>query len=511
MSASAGGGGVGPAWGEHGVGGVRACASAVREGRVSAEELARLTLARIDAVDAKVRAFLEVFHERALEQARAVDRRRAAGEDLGPLAGVPVALKDNIVLDYGKTTCGSRMLEQYRSPFSATVARRLIDAGAVIVGKTNCDEFAMGSSTERSAFGPTRNPWDLARVPGGSSGGSAAAVAAGLCAAALGSDTGGSIRQPASLCGIVGLKPTYGRVSRLGLVAYASSLDQIGPMTRDVGDAAIVLGVIAGHDPGDSTSHPDSAFDPEGIERPLAGLRLGWPREARSSANSAGTAAVLEEAVSVYRSLGAEVVDVELPHIDQGIAAYYIIAPAEASSNLARFDGVRYGRRAALGAGESLKDLYARSRAEGFGAEVQRRIMLGTHVLSSGYYDAYYTTALKVRRLIKGDYDRAFARGCQAIIMPASPGPAFELGAKLGDPLAMYMEDVYTVGVNLAGLPALSMPAGFERVGGVGGLGSVELPVGVQLVGPALSEHALLRAAAMFERVCGAGARRAPV
>ncbi len=392
------------------------------------------------------------------------------------------------------TTAGSKILANYKSPYTATAVQRLIDAGAVIIGKTNMDEFAMGSSGENSAFGPTRNPWDLDRVPGGSSSGSAAAVAAGIIPVALGSDTGGSIRQPAGMCGIVGLKPTYGRVSRYGLIAYASSLDQIGPLGRTVADVAAVLTIIGGHDPLDSTSAhqtvPDFSSD---LDRPIDQLILGVPRQARSSANHPAVAAALESAIKTYQSLGATIVDVDLPHTEHGIAAYYIVALAEASSNLARFDGIRYGHRAPRP--EGLLDLYSRSRAEGFGAEVQRRIMLGTYILSSGYYDAYYTTALKVRRLIKRDYDTAFAAGarCHAILMPTSPTPAFKLGEKNSDPLAMYLEDVYTVGVNLAGLPAIALPAGFSPEG------HSRLPIGMQLVGPAWREGDLLRAARMFE------------
>ncbi|HRJ50949.1 MAG TPA: amidase family protein, partial [Phycisphaerales bacterium] len=371
-------------------------------------------------------AYIELLEEDAVEQARRVDRivRDPAAPDL-PLAGVPVGIKDNICLDRGRTTCGSRMLENYRSAFSATVARRLMEAGAVVIGKTNLDEFAMGSSTEHSAFGPTRNPWDPSRVPGGSSGGSAAAVAAGDIPVALGSDTGGSIRQPASLCGVVGVKPTYGRVSRYGLVAYASSLDQVGPMAGCVADAALVLDVISGEDGLDSTSasRPGESFTAD-LERPVDGLVIGVPREGRSLSNHPAVASALERAVEVYRSLGATIVEVGLPMTDHGIAAYYVVACAEASSNLARFDGVRYGRRAEVDPGNSIVDLYRRSRSEGFGAEVKRRILLGTHVLSSGYYDAYYLTALRARRRIKEDFDRALGgSGCHVLLMPAAPWP----------------------------------------------------------------------------------------
>ncbi len=476
---------------------------AVRSGGVSAAEVVRSALSRLDAADPALHAFLQVFHDRALERAREIDARVARGEDPGPLAGVPVALKDNICLSWGRTTCASRMLETYESPYTATAAQRLIDAGAVIIGKTNCDEFAMGSSGENSAFGPTRNPWDVTRAPGGSSAGSAAAVAAGIAPLALGSDTGGSIRQPAGLCGIVGMKPTYGRVSRYGLVAFASSLDQIGPFARSVGDCAAALSALCGFDEHDSTSSEKPAPDfTRGLEDGVPGLTIGVPKQARSAANHADVAAALERAVETFRGLGARIVDVDLVHASHGIAAYYIVAPAEASSNLARFDGVRYGRRAE-GAGD-LADLYCRSRAEGFGPEVQRRIMLGTHVLSSGYYDAYYNTALKVRRKIKQDFDGAFGAGCHALLMPSSPTPAFKLGEKTADPLAMYLEDVYTVGVNLAGLPGITLPGGMARVDGR------ELPVGIQLIGPAWEEESLLRCARMFERATDWHTRRPP-
>lgn len=479
-------------------------AQAIAAGRLSAKRAVASALERIRTLDGTINAFTQVFEERAREQAAAIDRRLRAGEAVGPLAGVPVALKDNICLDHGRTTCASRMLESYESPFSATAAERLIAAGAVIVGKTNMDEFGMGSSTERSIFGPTRNPWDPSRVAGGSSGGSAAAVATGMVAGALGSDTGGSVRQPAALCGVVGLKPTYGRVSRWGLVAYASSLDQIGPITRDVRDAALLLQVIAGADERDSTCHASSAPDLLGeIERPIEGLRVGAPRQARCGANHPDVAAAFERALETLRAAGAEIVDIELPHLEYGVPAYYIVAPAEASSNLARFDGVRYGRRASPAPGEGVEELYARSRAEGFGPEVQRRIMLGTYVLSSGYYDAYYLTALKARRRIKEDFDRAFGAGCHVIATPSTVNPAFELGSRADDALSMYLEDLYTVTANLAGLPAISLPAGYASVGGS------TLPLGLQLMAPAFAEGGLLRAARMFERATE-GERRWP-
>ncbi len=462
----------------------------ISSGATNAEAVVRDCLDRIERHNGDLNAFLETFPERAMARARAVD----SGEVTGPLAGVPIALKDNICLDHGRTTCASRFLERYESPYSATSAQRLIDAGAVIVGKTNMDEFAMGSSGEHSAFGPTANPWDHARVPGGSSSGSACAVGAGLVPAALGSDTGGSIRQPASFCGVVGLKPTYGRISRYGLVAFASSLDQIGPFTRSVADSALLLSVLAGFDPLDSTSAQLGV--PEGLgslEAVPEGLTIGIPTAARSAHNHPSVNAALDRSADALRSAGATIVDVELPHIDHGIAAYYIIAPAEASSNLARFDGVRFGRRAALGPGDDLATLFRRSRAEGFGHEVQSRIMLGTHVLSSGYYDAYYNTALRVRRRIKMDYDQAFEAGCHALLLPAAPEPAFKQGEKLGDALAMYLADVYTVGVNLAGLPGVTVPVTNADVDGA------RLPIGMQLIGPALGDGRLLQIARRLE------------
>ena len=424
---------------------------------ISATQTAARALAAAAALNPALNIFTELFEARAMAAAALVDARIARGEQL-PLAGVPVAVKDNICLGPdllepgdglgygGKTTCGSRILENYESPYTATAVQRLINAGAIIIGKTNLDEFAMGSSTEHSCFGPTRNPWDISRVPGGSSGGSAAAVAARICPIAIGSDTGGSIRQPASHCGVVGIKPTYGRVSRYGLVAFASSLDQIGPLATNVADAALCLQAMCGLDEADGTSAAHAVPDfPVLLEAPIDCLTIGVPSQCRSGSNHPAVAAALEAAIATYTSLGAKIVDIDLPMTDYGIAAYYIIAPAEASSNLARFDGIRYGRRAALAPGETLFDLYCKSRSEGFGPEVQRRIMLGTHVLSSGYYDAYYNNALKVRRLILNDYNNAFINhGCHAILMPASPGPAFRIGEKLDDPLAMYLEDLYT-------------------------------------------------------------------
>jgi aspartyl-tRNA(Asn)/glutamyl-tRNA(Gln) amidotransferase subunit A len=448
-----------------------------------------------------------VYAEQAIERAREIDRRLAAGTHVGPLPGVPIAIKDNIVTNFGRTTCGSRMLENFRSPYTATAVQRLRDAGAIIIGKTNCDEFAMGSSTEHCAWGAVKNPHDPRRVPGGSSGGSAAAVAAELVPGALGSDTGGSIRQPASFCGVIGIKPSYGRVSRYGLVAFGSSLDQIGPFARSVADAALLLGVMAGRDERDSTSAdvdvPDYLAE---LDMPIPDLRLGLPRQCLSEHNDPAVNDAVRRAVEVFRSLGATIIDIDLPLTDYGIATYYVIAPAEASSNLARYDGIRYGRRASGKKRSdpfSLFDLYARSRAEGFGPEVQRRIMLGTYVLSAGYYDAYYKRALQVRRLIKQEYDRAFEQ-CHALIGPVAPTPAYRLG-EMADPLSMYLGDVYTVNANVAGICGLSIPAAMASVDGV------RLPIGLQIQCQAFDEATLLRVARMFEMAGGCPAVTPPM
>ncbi len=463
---------------------------------VSASEATREALDAAATVNPSINALVQLFGDEAVTRAKVIDAKLAARERVGPLAGVPIVLKDNICLSWGRTTCGSRILENYRSPYTATAAQRLIDAGAIVIGKSNMDEFAMGSSTERSLFGPTANPHDTTRIAGGSSGGSAAAVAAGIVAGALGSDTGGSIRQPAGMCGVVGFKPSYGRVSRYGLVAYASSLDQIGPIARSVGDAALLASVICGHDPLDSTSVDGPA--PEllrDLEKPVERLVVGVPKQARDPGNHPAVGESLDRATAALRSIGGEVLEIDLSLIRHGIAAYYIIALAEASSNLARFDGVRYGRRAALRPGEDLMALYCRSRSEGLGEEVQRRIMLGTHVLSAGYAEQYYLTALKVRRRIRRDFDRALEK-CHAILMPCAPHPAWRIGEKSADPLSEYLEDVYTVGVNLAGLPAIALPAGFAR--GAGSAGE-DLPVGVQLIGAMMEDATVLRVARMLE------------
>ncbi len=459
-------------------------------GEVSARELIDHKLARIAAVDPTLHAYLDVTADRARADANRIDEARAAGEDLPPLAGVPLAIKDNLCTKGIRTTCSSRMLENFVPPYESTVTERLWQAGAVLLGKTNLDEFAMGSSTETSAFGASSNPWDLSRVPGGSSGGSAAAVASGECMAALGSDTGGSIRQPASFCGVVGLKPTYGRVSRWGLVAFASSLDQVGPFTTNVADAAELLQVMAGADPRDATcldvAVPDycSAF----LE-PLSGVRVGLISECfdQNGLDLQVKASVLA-AADQLQSLGAELVEVSCPRFSDGIATYYVIAPSEASANLARYDGVKYGYRSE--GANSLAAMTALSRAEGFGSEVQRRILIGTYALSAGYMDAYYKKAQQVRTLIRRDFEAAF-KSVDVLLTPTSPTTAFPVGAHADDPLAMYLADLLTIPANLAGLPAISLPCGFDDAG---------LPIGVQLITNVLEESRLLQVAFHYEQ-----------
>jgi aspartyl-tRNA(Asn)/glutamyl-tRNA(Gln) amidotransferase subunit A len=464
-----------------------AIVDAVATRQVTATEVARVHLDRITARDGSLRAYLHVTPERALEQARQVDAALAAGRPAPPLAGVPVAIKDILDLAGVPTTCGSRILEGYRPPFTATVVDRLEAAGAVVLGKTNMDEFAMGSSTENSAYHPTRNPWDGSRVPGGSSGGSAAAVAAGLACMSLGTDTGGSVRQPAALCGVVGLKPTYGRVSRYGVVAFASSLDQVGPLARTVEDVALFTSVISGHDPRDATSATVPVPDfREALRGGAAGLRVGVPWSFLAEGVDRGVMAAFRQALADLEAAGARTIDVSLPHIPHAIATYYLVATAEASSNLARYDGVRYGFRAP--GARDLRSLYGETRDRGLGREVKRRIILGTFVLSSGYYDAYYVRAQKVRTLIRRDFEAAFEQ-CDVIAMPTTPTPAFRFGEKTADPLQMYLADVFTVPANLAGLPGLSLPAGL-----VGGL-----PVGFQLLGRPFDESTLLRAGHAYQ------------
>jgi aspartyl-tRNA(Asn)/glutamyl-tRNA(Gln) amidotransferase subunit A len=475
-------------------------AGKLASGEVSSVEATRACLARIAQVEPQVKAFLRVDESGALAAAEASDARRKEGNPLGPLDGVPVGLKDIFCTEGVETTAGSRILQGFVPPYDATVVRLLKEAGLPILGKLNMDEFAMGSSNESSAYGPTHNPWDVTRTPGGSSGGSAAAVAAREVFGSLGTDTGGSIRQPAALTNTVGLKPTYGRVSRFGVIAYASSLDAPGPMARTVADTAALLQVIARHDPRDSTSAtvdvPDYLADLEGG---VAGLRLGVPREYFIEGMDPEVAASVRAAMAAYEKLGATLVDVSLPHTKHALATYYLIAPAEASANLARYDGIRYGQRAKDAKG--LKELYGQTRARGFGAEVKRRIMLGTYALSAGYYDAYYLKAQKVRTLIRQDFERAFQQ-VDAVLSPTSPVPAFKLGEKVADPLSMYLMDVFTLPCNLAGLPGLSLPCGFTQAG---------LPIGLQILGKPFDEARLLRIARAFEREHDFTRRLAPV
>ena len=459
---------------------------------VTARELIQATLDRIDAVDRQINAYISVDATGALAQADAIDQRRERGEPLGPLAGIPLALKDVLCVRGGRTTCGSRILENYIAPYDATAVARLRDADTVFVGKTNMDEFAMGSSCENSYFGPTRNPRDPERVPGGSSGGAAAAVAADATVLALGTDTGGSVRQPAGYCGVVGLKPTYGRVSRYGLVAYASSLDQIGPVTKDVEDAALLLQACAGYDPRDSTSidAPVPDYRAE-LKNGVQGLKIGLAQEHFPAALDDEIAAAAHNAARALAEAGAEIIDLELPvagHPEYCIGTYYLIAMGEASANLSRYDGIKYGHRTADST--DLQELYFQSRSEGFGAEVKRRIMLGTYALSAGYYDAYYRKAQQVRTLIREDFARAFA-ACDILLSPVAPTTAFRLGEQLDDPLQMYLNDIYTASVNLAGIPGISVPFA---------TGADGLPIGVQLLAPPLQEARLLRMAHALEQ-----------
>ncbi len=471
----------------------------LNSGSITSEAVTQAYLERAERLDGQIHSLLYRNPEASIAQAREIDARRKAGQPVGKLAGVPISIKDVLCTKGLPTTCGSRMLENFRPPYDATVIRKLAEADAVIIGKTNMDEFAMGSSTENSAFGPTRNPWDLERIPGGSSGGSAAAVAADFAPLSIGSDTGGSIRQPAGLCGVTGLKPTYGRVSRYGLVAFASSLDQVGPFAHDLADTALLLEAIAGHDPHDATSV--NAPVPNylaTLDTPLANLRVGVVREYFGEGLDPEVEASVREAIRVYEAAGATIKEVSLPHSKYGIAAYYLVATAEASSNLARYDGTIFGHRAADISPKypSEKELpplilmMMASRAEGFGPEVKRRIMLGTHALSAGYADQYYNQALKVRRLIRNDFDAAFHE-VDVLIGPTSPTAAFKLGEKSSDPLSMYLSDIYTITTNLAGIPGLSIPCGLTKTG---------LPIGLQLLGAPFAEDTLLRAGRVFEK-----------
>ncbi|MDR3579372.1 MAG: Asp-tRNA(Asn)/Glu-tRNA(Gln) amidotransferase subunit GatA [Oryzomonas sp.] len=471
----------------------------LKTGAVSSLEATKAMLARIESVEPHVGSFITLTPESALAEAEAADRRIASGE-AHVLTGIPLALKDIFLTEGIRTTCGSRILHNFVPPYSATSWERLRDCGCVLLGKLNQDEFAMGSSNESSAFGVTRNPWDTTRIPGGSSGGSAAAIAARQATATLGTDTGGSIRQPASHCGCVGLKPTYGRVSRYGVIAYASSLDQVGPITRDVTDCAIMLGAVAGYDPRDSTSVRTPVPDyTAALTGDVKGLKIGLPKEYFITGLDRDVQESMARAIETYGRLGAEFVEISLPHTDYAVATYYLIATAEASSNLARYDGVRFGHRSPQA--EGLIDMMTKSRSEGFGAEVKRRIMLGTYALSSGYYDAYYVKAQKVRTLIMGDFTRAF-ENVDVILTPVAPTPAFKIGEKTNDPLQMYLSDIFTIPVNLAGTCAMSVPAGFSALG---------LPIGLQLIGRPFGEETILRAGHAFEQATEWHTRKAEI
>jgi aspartyl-tRNA(Asn)/glutamyl-tRNA(Gln) amidotransferase subunit A len=471
----------------------------LKDKHISSRELTESVLSRIEAVEPRIKAFITLTPEAALEQARKADEEIARGR-IRPLTGIPLAVKDVISTCGVRTTCASKMLENYVPPYDATVMTRLQAEGAVIVGKTNMDEFAMGSSTENSAFHPTRNPWNPEYVPGGSSGGSAAAVAAGECLGAVGSDTGGSVRQPASFCGVVGMKPTYGRVSRYGLIAYASSLDQIGPLTRDVFDCALMMNALCGYDRKDSTSVDRAVPDfREVLGRDIRGLILGCPKEYLTEGLDPEVERAVREAMTTFEQLGARCREISLPHTEYAVAVYYIIAMAEASSNLARYDGVKYGFRD--GQGRSLMEMYQRTRSNGFGSEVLRRIMLGTYVLSAGYYEAYYRKASQVRTLILQDFQKAFAE-CDLILCPVAPTPAFRLGEKTADPLKMYLTDIYTISANLTGIPGLSLPCGYSGEG---------LPIGLQILGNHFGEETILRAAFAFEEATDHHRRRPPL
>ncbi len=471
----------------------------LREKKTTSVEIAESVLKRIEAVEPKVHSYVSYYADLAMELAQAADQRIASGS-AGPLTGIPIAVKDNMCVKGRRATCGSKILHNFVPPYDATVVRKIKQEGMVILGSANMDEFAMGSSTETSYWGPTRNPWDLERIPGGSSGGSVAAVAAGEAIVALGSDTGGSIRLPAAFCGVTGIKPTYGAVSRYGLVAYASSLDQIGPICADVNDVALMLNLICGHDPLDSTSVPRDYPDfTTFLEKPTKGMTLGLPKEFFNKLDNPDVERAISDARKVYEDLGVKFVELSLPHLDYGIAAYYIIAPSEASSNLARYDGVKYGHRAKEFDG--MIDMYCRTRAEGFGPEVKRRIMLGTYALSSGYYDAYYLKAAKIRSLITQDFKKAFEI-CDAIFCPTAPSPAFKLGEKMDDPIQMYLTDVFTIPVNMAGLPGMALPGGFSDSG---------LPIGLQLIAPHFEEGRLIQLSAAFQKVTDYHTKRAPL
>ncbi len=469
----------------------------IKKKEISPKELTESVLDRISKLDGKLNSYITVTADRARDAAGRAEDEISSGTYRGPLHGIPLGLKDIFVMKGSPATCGSKMLENFIPPYDATVTKKILDAGAVVLGKNNMDEFAMGSSTETSYFGPTKNPWDIERVPGGSSGGSAAATAASLCLGSVGTDTGGSIRQPASFCGVVGMKPTYGRVSRFGMIAFASSLDQAGPITKTVEDAALILNAISGHDPRDSTCVNTQAPDYTlSLREDIKGMKVGVPREYFIPGMDREVEEAAKKAIALVGDLGGEIIDISLPHTEYAVVTYYIIAPSEASSNLARYDGVKYGFRAADAA--TLRDMYLRTRAEGFGSEVKRRIMLGTYALSAGYYDAYYLKAQRVRTLIKRDFEEAF-RKVDVIMAPTAPETAFKFGEKTGDPIKMYLSDVLTIPCNIAGLPGISIPCGFSSDG---------LPIGIQVLGKPFDEGSVIHAAYAYEQHAGWKERR---
>ena len=472
----------------------------LKKKQITSIETTEAFLKRIDAIDGNIKAYITVTKEEAARQAKEADKRLASGKDITPLTGVPIAVKDIFCTNGVRTTCASKILDNFVPPYDATVIKKLKDAGAVILGKNNMDEFAMGSSTENSAYFVTKNPWDVERVPGGSSGGSAASVAAGECAASLGTDTGGSIRQPASCCGVVGLKPTYGRVSRYGMIAFASSLDQAGPLTKDVKDCAIMLNAIAGHDPQDSTCINAPVLDyTNALTKDIKGLKIGIPKEYFIKGLDSDVEKAVKQAIEVLKKQGASTVEVSLPHTEYAVAVYYLVATAEASSNLARYDGVKFGYRTKNS--KNLLDMYCKTRDEGFGPEVKRRIMLGTYSLSAGYYDAYYKKASQVRTLIKKDFEEAFKK-CDVILTPTAPTPAFKIGEKTADPLTMYLSDIFTISCNLAGIPGISIPCGFTKD---------NLPIGLQILGKAMDEETILRTAYAYEQATEWHKKRASI